>query len=64
MQEFKSYSEAAAQLPEGAKWSASFGNPGEGGYCEFHRVNGQRFAIKNGSWSACAPFVWSLERDL
>ena len=58
---FKSYSEAAAQLPSGAKWSSSFGYPGEGGYCEYHRTaEGTRFVIENGSWSAIAPFTWTL----
>lgn len=50
---FKSYSEAAAQLPADAKWSSSFGYPGEGGYSEYHRDHdGNRYVIQNGPWDA------------
>jgi len=48
---YPSYSDAAAQLPADARWSASFGNPGEGGYCEYHRDQaGRRYIISNGKW--------------
>lgn len=58
---FKTYHEAAEALPAGAKWSSSFGNPGEGGYCEFFRTpEGKRFQITNGTWSEIAPFTWTL----
>lgn len=61
-QVFGSYKEAAATLPAGAKWSASFGNPGQGGYSEYFRTaEGKRFAIENGSWSAFEPFVWTVK---
>ncbi len=49
---YKSYSEAVAQLPDSAKWSCSFGYPGETGYVEYHRdQNGKRYVIENGKWS-------------
>lgn len=41
--------EAYAKLPANAKWSSSFGNPGEGGFSEFYRTpDGKRFEIGNG----------------
>ena len=58
---FNSYSDAAAQLPLDAKWSSSFGHPGEGGYCEYHRDSaGKRYIIENGSYLECAPFLWAF----
>jgi len=55
----KTYSEAAKQLPEGSKWSSSFGYPGEGGYTEIHRTPaGDRWQITNGTWGdewSCKP---------
>lgn len=43
--------EAYAQLPAAAKWSSSFGNPGEGGFTEFYRTpDGKRFEIGNSRW--------------
>jgi len=55
------YAQAAAKLPVDAKWSSSFGNPGEGGYHEFHRTpSGDLWIISNGSsWMAVAPFTWT-----
>ena len=45
------YAQATAQLPANAKWSCSFGNPGEGGYTEYHRdAAGNRYEISNGRW--------------
>lgn len=51
--------EAHAQLPKGAVWSCSFGNPGEGGYSEYWRLpNGRRAIVGNGPWDALKPFEW------
>lgn len=59
---FKTYAEAAAALPAEAKWTASFGYPGEGGYTEYHRTpEGKRFKISNGSWAEAPPFIWTME---
>lgn len=56
------YKQAADMLPVDAKWSSSFGYPGEGGYTEFHRTpDGRRYIISNGQWSASAPFSWSCD---
>lgn len=55
------YNEALAALPTDAKWSSSFGYPGEGGYVEFHRdAHGVRYVIENGNWMDFAPFVWTV----
>ena len=36
-------------LPPDAKWSSSFGNPGDGGYVEYYRTPaGERWIISNG----------------
>lgn len=54
------YSEAIETLPANAKWSSSFGNPGEGGYTEFHRTpDGTRYIIGNGTWMDFEPFIWT-----
>jgi hypothetical protein len=54
------YAQATAKLPDGAVWTASFGNPGEGGYCEYYRdANGNRYAIDNGPWHG--PTVWTFQ---
>lgn len=38
-------------LPTDAKWSCSFGNPGEGNFTEYFRTpNGDRWVISNGRW--------------
>jgi hypothetical protein len=43
--------EAYAQLPADAKWSCSFGQPGNGGFEErFRQPNGTLFVISNGQW--------------
>jgi hypothetical protein len=48
---YRTYSEAAAQLPADAKWSSSFGYPGCSGYAEYHRTqDGRRYVIENGQW--------------
>lgn len=59
-----SYAEAAALLPAGAVWSSSFGNPGEGGYTEYHRTSAGRWRISNGPYDAVGPLVWDVVRDL
>ena len=57
----KTYSEARNALPADAKWSCSFGYPGEGGYSEYWRVDGKRFEVSNGSGQfVFAPFVWTV----
>ena len=64
MTTFGSYSEAALQLPADAKWSCSFGYPGEGGYCEYFRdAQGHRFIIGNGPYDAIRPFEWSIKTE-
>lgn len=56
------YQQAIDQLPPGAKWSSSFGYPGEGGYSEFWRADGKRFEVSNGSGQfVFAPFVWTVK---
>lgn len=53
--------QAYAQLPKDAKWSSSFGYPGEGGFVEFFRQpDGTVWQISNGSW--CGPEDWRCER--
>lgn len=58
--------EARKSLPAFARWSSSFGNPGEGGYTEYWRVrrgdHTERYEISNGSWMEREPFMWSLRR--
>ena len=45
------HEQAVRLLPADAKWSASFGNPGEGGYVEYHRrPDGERWQVSNGPW--------------
>lgn len=49
----KTYGEAAGKLPKGAKWSSTFGNPGDEFYSEYHRdPSGRRFEIakKGDEW--------------
>lgn len=57
------YKEATDQLPADAKWSSSFGNPGEGAYCEYYRdAAGKRYIIANGdSYLDSAPFWWTCK---
>jgi hypothetical protein len=57
------YTEALTQIPEAAEWSSSFGNPGEGGYVEYHRTqSGERWTISNGDWLAMRPFEWTANK--
>jgi hypothetical protein len=61
MTTFKTYSDAAATLPNDAKWSCSFGYPGCGGFKDcFRDSQGRLFTISNGSWDAFEPFTWSV----
>lgn len=47
---YRRYADAAAQLPQGALWSSSFGYAGESGFTEFWRLpDGSRYVISNGS---------------
>jgi hypothetical protein len=56
-----SMSEAYALLPADAKWSASFGYPGEGGFTEYHRTTlGERWVISNGPWNG--PVNWQCAK--
>jgi hypothetical protein len=55
------YSELTDALPLNAKWSSSFGHPGEGGYTEYWRNDaGERWVITNGPYNAVAPFDWTV----
>ena len=48
---FMTSKEAYARLPADAKWSCSFGNPGDAGFCEFFRTpDGKRYEVSNGRW--------------
>lgn len=58
------YQQAIAQIPADAKWSSSFGYPGEGGYAEYHRdAAGKRWIIENGNYMAFAPFTWTVKES-
>lgn len=51
LQSATTYRDALAQLPADAVWSSSFGNPGEGGYTEYHRTpSGERWVVSNGPY--------------
>lgn len=58
-------SEALQALPDDAKWSCSFGNPGEGGYTEFHRTPaGERWVVTNGPYDAMQfQFDWHCQKS-
>jgi hypothetical protein len=58
------YSTALALLPTDAQWSCTFGNQGEGGYCEYHRrPNGERWIISNGPYYLHPfEFDWHCQR--
>ena len=57
-----SRNEAYSLLPADAKWSCSFGYPGEGGFTEYYRdAKGERWVIKNGPWSGFGD-EWSCEK--
>ena len=56
------YQQATNKLPEGSKWSSSFGYPGEGGYCDFWRDrDGKRYQVSNGKYGDFGKFVWAVE---
>jgi predicted glycosyl hydrolase (DUF1957 family) len=60
---FDTYRDAAAHLPTDTKWSSSFGYPGEGGYCEFHRdTMGKRYTIQNGTFGDAWTISCVVER--
>lgn len=55
------YQDAITKVPAGAKVTSTFGNPGDGGYAEFHRApDGRRWQITNGQWDATEPFDWAI----
>lgn len=58
------YFDAAAQLPADAKWSSTFGNPGDGGYTEYWRQpDGTRWIISNGPWHLIeCEFDWHCQK--
>lgn len=59
-----SYADACALLPAGAMWSSCFGNPGEGGYCEYWRLpDGRRWVVSNGPYHLCSwEFDWHCQK--
>ena len=53
-----SFDEAIKHVPAEAVWSSSFGNPGEAGYWEYHRMpDGTRYVVEN---STRNPGAWSV----
>lgn len=57
------YTEALSSIPAAAEWSSSFGNPGEGGYTEYHRTqSGERWVVGNGPYDTQRPFDWTARR--
>jgi len=59
----KTYNEATAMLPADAKWSCSFGYPGETGYVEYFRDRANnRFVIENGKWSDF-EMCWTCKQE-
>ncbi len=55
------YTEAYDALPKDAKWSSSFGYPGQGGFTEYWRQpDGTQWIVKNGPWNG--PEVWTVEK--
>lgn len=54
----KTYAEARKAVPAKAWCSASFGNPGCGGYSEYWRSGERRWEISNGPW--CGPEEWTV----
>lgn len=61
------YAQAIATLPSTARWSCSFGYPGEGGFREyFHgprpdgRPGRRTYIIGNGQWFDLRPFRFSV----
>lgn len=61
--DLESYARARLQIPSNARWSSTFGNPGDGGWSEFWRQpDGQRWEISNGPWDAVQPFEWTVRK--
>jgi hypothetical protein len=56
------YEQAIEAIPHASEWVSSFGNPNEGGYCEYHRTDdGGRWLITNGPYDAHpSQFDWQL----
>jgi hypothetical protein len=53
-------SEAFAILPRDAKWSSTFGNPGESNYSEFYRtLDGRRWEISRKD--ECDYYGWECK---
>lgn len=56
------YIEALKALPRGAKWSSSFGFPGDACYSEYWRTTDNRnFAIRHVKGQVCEPFDCEVE---
>lgn len=61
MSTHQTLSDALKALPADAVWSASFGNPGESGYSEYHRAsNGRRFRVDR---VESASITWAVTQD-
>ena len=58
------YIEALNLLPADVTCTATFGNPGDGGYSEYWRskVTGERWSVGNGSHLDTAPFNWIVKQ--
>lgn len=57
------YDDALDSLPADAKWSCSFGYPGEGGCNIYYRTpDGATYVVSNGAWNAVRPFKWVVEK--
>lgn len=57
-----SQADVYAMLPGDAKWSCSFGYPGQGGFTEFWVSGGRRWIIQNGPW--CSGYEWSIYAEI
>jgi hypothetical protein len=58
-----SYNQALESLPAGARWSASFGNPGEERYSEIYRhPDGRRWKISKVAALGNGLASWQIER--
>ena len=45
--QYATYSEAVNAIPEDAKWSCSFGNPGDGGFSAIFRDKAEKITVCN-----------------
>lgn len=57
---YMTHAKAVASLPEGAKWSASFGNPGERFYSEYWDAPGGRTFILSDGGDEYLPHDWTV----